>query len=196
MSLQHAILGLLSIQPMTGYDLKQQAFASTVAHFWQADQAQIYRTLRSLHEGGMVAYTIEYQDERPNRKVYRVTDEGRAELHRWLETEQPLPVHREPFLVQLFFGAGLDNATLLRHIAAQRAAHEAVLAAYSDIPLPQPDSPPPAGDARSAAGPGPRISAREHALWGLTLEMGVRLEQMTIDWLDRCQRVIEALPES
>jgi PadR family transcriptional regulator, regulatory protein AphA len=196
MSLQHAILGLLSIQPMTGYDLKQQAFASTVAHFWQADQAQIYRTLRSLHEGGMVAYTIEYQDERPNRKVYRVTDEGRAELHRWLETEQPLPVHREPFLVQLFFGAGLDNATLLRHIAAQRAAHEAVLAAYSDIPIPQGEVPQAHTDEGATDPGGPVISPRQEALWQLTLEMGVRLEQMTIDWLDRCQRVIEALPES
>src|SRR5579875_1236367 len=44
MSLTHAILGFLNRQPMTGYDLKTQCFDISVAYFWPADQAQIYRT--------------------------------------------------------------------------------------------------------------------------------------------------------
>jgi DNA-binding PadR family transcriptional regulator len=107
MSLPHAILGLLDITAMTGYDLKHQAFDSTISHFWQADQAQIYRTLNQLVEAGWVECTLEVQQERPNRKVHHITDAGRAELRRWLHLEQALPVHREPFLVQLFFAGQL-----------------------------------------------------------------------------------------
>jgi DNA-binding PadR family transcriptional regulator len=47
MSLKHAILGFLSIRPLSGYDLKK-AIDGTVGHFWTADQAQIYRMLASL----------------------------------------------------------------------------------------------------------------------------------------------------
>mgnify|MGYP003565227123 CR=1 FL=1 len=52
MSLKYAILGILNAFPMTGYDLKHQAFDATVRHFWPADQSQIYRTLNRLTERG------------------------------------------------------------------------------------------------------------------------------------------------
>ena len=45
MSLGHAILGFLNREPMTGYDLKTRCFDDDAAHFWTADQAQVYRTL-------------------------------------------------------------------------------------------------------------------------------------------------------
>src|SRR5258705_13680872 len=54
MSLAHAILGMLQTRPMTGYDLKVECFDNSIAHFWQADQAQIYRTLDKLAEDGLV----------------------------------------------------------------------------------------------------------------------------------------------
>lgn len=178
MSLPHAILGLLTLEPMTGYDLKNRAFDATIAHFWQADQAQIYRTLGSMAEAGWVASRLEIQEDHPNRKVYHVTDAGRAELLRWLHDEQPLPVHRESFLVQLFFGDYLDKAAVLKHIDKQRAAHRAKLARYQQIPLP-------------ALGQGDR----RQTFWRLTLEMGLAMEQMYLDWLAQCESVIEALPD-
>ena len=35
MSLKHALLGILTVRPMTGYELKQ-FFDSSVQHFWNA----------------------------------------------------------------------------------------------------------------------------------------------------------------
>jgi hypothetical protein len=55
---------------MSGYDLKNQAFDNTIAHFWQSDQAQIYRTLATMAEAGWVQSTLEIQHPHPNRKVY------------------------------------------------------------------------------------------------------------------------------
>lgn len=178
MSLAHAILGLLTIQPMTGYDLKQQAFDRTISHFWQADQSQIYRTLNRMADNGWVESSIEYQDERPNRRVYAITDSGIAELQRWLHTEQSLPAHREAFLIQLFFANRLPDPVILSHIQNQVADRQKRLAQYDDINLPELDS--------------PEIS-RQQVFWRLTLELGIALEKTYLDWLQTCQQTIQSL---
>lgn len=180
MSLPHAILGLLTVTPMSGYDLKTQAFDSTVAQFWQADQAQIYRTLSAMADSGWVESTLEIQADRPNRKVYHITAAGREELRRWLHLKQPLPVHREPFLVQLFFAGQMENAAILEHIEHQRAAHQALLEQYQRIPMP------PLGD--------PNLD-RDRTFWRLTLELGMALEQAYLAWLDQCAQVVRGLEE-
>ncbi|NJO82590.1 MAG: PadR family transcriptional regulator [Blastochloris sp.] len=175
MSLPHAILGLLTVTPMTGYDLKTQAFDNTIAHFWQADQAQIYRTLATMAESGWVESTLEIQEDRPNRKVYHITEAGREELRRWLNLAQPLPVHREPFLIQLFFAGEMENAAILEHIERQRAAHQALLQQYQRIPMPA------LGD--------PTLD-RDRTFWRLTLEMGMAMERAYIAWLGQCEAVV------
>lgn len=179
MSLQHAILGILSMMPMTGYDLKTQAFDQSVAHFWQADQSQIYRALGKMEADGWLTYELQVQDGRPNRKVYHLTPAGRAELARWLRAEQPLPVNREAFLVQIFFGASLENATLLALIAGQQAGHAARLAEFQQISMPPLEDP---------------QFDRMRALWRLTLELGIAIEQTYLHWLDQCTAVITDLP--
>ncbi|MCS6835693.1 MAG: PadR family transcriptional regulator [Anaerolineae bacterium] len=175
MSLAHAILGLLTVMPMTGYELKTQAFDSTIAHFWQADQAQIYRTLSVMAEQGWVESKLEIQEGRPNRKVYHITEAGQAELRRWLHTEQPLPTYREAFLVQMFFASELDAQTILEHIDRQREGHAARLAQYESFPLPGLDD--------------PRLDQR-HLFWRLTLEMGIAMERAYLEWLETCRRHI------
>ncbi|MCC6616696.1 MAG: PadR family transcriptional regulator [Anaerolineae bacterium] len=181
MSLPHAILGLLDIAPMTGYDLKHEAFDSTIAHFWQADQAQIYRTLEKMEQDGWLESVIEVQTERPNKRRYHITEAGRAELRRWLHTPLPLPIHREAFLVRMFFAGQLDNATILDQIAHQRAAHQALLDRYQQIPMP------PLND--------PELD-RQHTFWRLTLEMGIAMEQMYLNWLAQSEAVIRLMSDA
>jgi len=180
MSLPHAILGLLNITPMTGYELKHEAFDSTIAHFWQADQAQIYRTLDRMEQDGWLESDIEVQTERPNKRIYRITEAGRAELLRWLHRQQPLPVHREPFLVQMFFAGQLESAAILDQIAHQREAHQAILDRYLQIPMP------PLNDAELD---------REHTFWRLTLEMGIAMERMYLDWLAQSEIIVRGMSD-
>lgn len=181
MSLKYAILGILNAMPMTGYDLKHQAFDATVRHFWPADQSQIYRTLSQLADGGLVTITVEKQDERPDRKVYAITEDGQQALLDWLKSDQNIPTLRDPLLVQLFFGQEVPRADLQRVVGNQLAAHQAQLATYEQIPIPPPES-----------RPGDRWLALQH----LTLDFGLALERAYMNWLEHCQEVIAALPDA
>jgi PadR family transcriptional regulator, regulatory protein AphA len=178
MSLPHAILGILHEQPMTGYDLKTQYFDQSIAHFWPADQAQIYRTLDKMAADGWVESQLEIQDNRPNRKVYSITDTGRAELRHWLTTSLPLVSYREPFLIQLFFMKLLSNEQILSMIEAQQQAHQARLAEYRKLPIPPLDDP---------------SANREMILQRLTLELGLRVEQANLDWLLMAHDLVEQM---
>jgi PadR family transcriptional regulator, regulatory protein AphA len=184
MSLPHAILGFLSVMPMTGYDLKTQAFDKTVAHFWPAVLPQIYRDLARLEASAFVESTVEVQQGKPNRRVYTITAAGREELQRWLTTfEAPLS-YREPFLIQVFFGASVSNEVLLALLRSQRAAHASRLADLGAIDIPS---------AEAVAGEG-ADAVRWRALTGLTLDLGLRLEATYLAWLDHAIATVEELP--
>ncbi|PWC08469.1 PadR family transcriptional regulator [Mycetocola zhujimingii] len=107
MKLRHAVLGLLSLQPQSGYDLGR-AFAGSVAHFWYADQSQIYRLLDDLDAEGAITTEVIRQKGRPDRRVHSLTDTGREELDAWLRS--PLDVQRpkNAFLARLFFAGSLS----------------------------------------------------------------------------------------
>jgi PadR family transcriptional regulator, regulatory protein AphA len=177
-SLAHAILGFLEKTPLTGYDLKTICFDGSVNYFWAADQAQIYRTLDKMQEQGLVESKLEYQENRPNRKVYHITESGRAELTRWLRASQPLPAKREPFLVQLYFSAEQPQEEVIGLLQQQMALHRELLAQYVQVPLPHFDN--------------PDIN-REEMFARFTLDFGLRLEKTYIEWLEAC---IKRLHES
>src|SRR6476660_8097504 len=87
-TLRYIILGLLGARPMSGYDIKQ-AFDRALASYWNAGNSQIYTTLKSLSSADLVEAEVIVQKSRPNRKVYRLTPAGQAELDRWLQEEVP-----------------------------------------------------------------------------------------------------------
>lgn len=114
-----AVLGLLDIAPMTGYDLKK-AFDATIGHFWAGDQSQVYRTLSGLVGEGLATVELVPQVGKPNRKLHRLTDSGRAELRQWLSAPlPPLEPVRDAFLARVFFAGRLD-AEEIRALLGQR----------------------------------------------------------------------------
>ncbi len=171
MSLEHAILGFLQYGPLSGYDLKK-VFDNSVRHFWPADQAQIYRTLARLAEHGWAVQEVVEQQDRPDRKVYHITDAGRQELRRWLVTPLPQSDHRSPDLIQVFFAGQLTDEEILP-IFERAARHlRQTLAIYHQIPQD------PAAYPRIAASP------REFAFWRLTLEAGIESAEAQLAWIE------------
>lgn len=120
-TLRSIILGLLGARPMSGYDIKR-AFDRSLATYWNAGNSQIYTTLKALAARGLVTSELIYQEARPNRRVYRLTDAGRAELDRWLHEPVPPRFTKDEFLTRLFFCGQADDATALRHLEEHLAS--------------------------------------------------------------------------
>jgi DNA-binding PadR family transcriptional regulator len=170
MSLRHAILGFLSLEPLTGYDLKKH-FDESVQHFWPANQSQIYRTLVALYEDGLVELEVVEREGPLDKKVYHLTAEGKKTLHRWLSTPLPPQDTREAFLIQIYFGGLMTDAeveTLLQdaisEIKTKLSRYEAIHEAYR-------------GQIEK------RTDSRTLFMRLLTLEYGILTNEASLAWL-------------
>ncbi len=122
-TLRSIILGLLGARPMTGYDIKQ-AFDRAIASYWNAGNSQIYTTLKTLEQDGLVESEVVIQQHRPNRKLYRLTPQGQAELEAWLQESAPERFTKDEFLAKLFFCGQTSDEVALRHLREHRQALE------------------------------------------------------------------------
>ena len=104
MSLRHAVLGLLAVEPATGYDLAQR-FGKSISNAWHAGHSQIYPELARLQEAGMVEVVSE--GARRSR-TYAVTDGGREELRRWMTETEAARTQRSETGVRWFLLAVIE----------------------------------------------------------------------------------------
>lgn len=111
MSINYAILGILSYKSMTGYDLKKIIQDSAFMP-WSGNNNQIYKSLTELLEKGMVTNVVKHQESSPTKKIYNITGEGLEALKEWvLSTPEPSDITK-PFLVQLAWSKQLNTSEL------------------------------------------------------------------------------------
>lgn len=118
-TLRYIMLGLLWIRPMSGYDIKQ-TFERAIVSYWNAGNSQIYTTLKNLHRAGLIDAEVVVQTSRPNRKVYRLTPTGEAELAKWLQEDVPERFTKDEFLTKLFFCGETSDDVALQHLQEHR----------------------------------------------------------------------------
>ena len=107
-TLKYAILGLLSQNSMTGYELMKQ-FESTLAEFWYAKHSQIYPELKKLTEEGCVSYDIQISGVSLEKKLYTITELGRVEFLGWLAAETELEsTPKDVSRLKIFFSNALS----------------------------------------------------------------------------------------
>ena len=100
MTIQYAILGLLSWKPSSGYELKK-VFEASPYLYWSGNNNQIYKSLLQLQKDGLITFETIHQDGAPSKKIYSVTKKGMAELKEWITTASAVPEFKKPFLIQL-----------------------------------------------------------------------------------------------
>ncbi len=177
MSIKYAILGFLSWEPLTGYDLKKR-FADSDVLYWSGNNNQIYRALVELHRDGLVTQAIHDQPSGPSRKVYTITDRGLAELRAWLMTVPEPPQVRSPFLVQLTWADQLGAGEL-----------DDLLAAYEEevrVKLLM---------VREQAQRAPDRTPREAYLWRAITAHVDDFYQRELDWVRRLRGEVSQLNE-
>lgn len=116
---EFALLGLLSLMPSSGYDLRRKTEIQ-LGHFWSESYASIYPMLKRLLEQGFVErYQVE-QTDKPDKWIHTITELGEAAFRKWLSEEiHPIPP-RNLLLMKLYFGSKTTNEELVVHIENYR----------------------------------------------------------------------------
>ncbi|GAA3613491.1 helix-turn-helix transcriptional regulator [Nonomuraea rosea] len=129
MSLKYALLGFLSTEPTSGYDLARE-FGESLGWFWYASHTQIYPELRRLESEGLVTSSMTDDNPGKPKRTYQLTERGAAELREWLAQPVDYPPVRDAERVKLMF---LDTApveVIREHLSTHRRHHEDLLAVY------------------------------------------------------------------
>ncbi|WP_066497933.1 PadR family transcriptional regulator [Abyssisolibacter fermentans] len=116
---QYAILGVLSISPKSGYNIKK-FIESSIGYFWNENYGHIYPILKRLEQEELVVKKTELSETRPNSNIYSITEKGKKKLLDWLsEPIQKSPV-RDEMLFKLFFGANVSIEENVQRILAEK----------------------------------------------------------------------------
>lgn len=129
---KYAILGVLSIMPASGYDIKKYCDQS-INHFWSENYGHIYPVLRQLEEAGWASKTVQKDAGKPERNVYTITEAGREALAEWLMIPPEAPQARYEFLLKLFFSGAIPHEVTQQRMEQSRAFCEGLLVQYGQI---------------------------------------------------------------
>lgn len=115
------ILGLLSHEPLTGYDIKKK-IDNSIRFFWKGSFGSIYPALSDMEEKGLV-FRIENKniENRRERIEYSITEAGRKTLIGWLKTSQASNELKYETLLKLFFGGAAGPKVAIENINAFEA---------------------------------------------------------------------------
>jgi len=170
---QTAILGALSIMPMSGYALRER-IRDTLGHFWSESFGQIYPTLAELERQGMVRRSL--GDSRST--TFEITDVGINRLRELLAEPAQASRPRNGLLLRLFFGAQLGAGRCRQLVLESREQAEGRLAGLATARADLMGDPGLAPDA-------PYIL--------LTISAGEHSARAAIDWADDALAALDEL---
>jgi DNA-binding PadR family transcriptional regulator len=165
--MRNAVLAVLAEQPAHGYEIKrglEERFGSVIA---PVNAGQVYVTLQRLQRDALIADDAVTQTGRPDKRVYRLTDEGRRALEEWLGAASAPNRPRDELFPQLVFAGTMGLADPAELIARQRAVY---LRALGDLE-------------RVLAG-------GENGTTALVVEGAALHLEADLKWLDRCEEVL------
>ena len=170
-----ALLGMLTLKPMSGYELRQM-ISDSIGNFWTESFGQIYPTLKKLEAEGLIEGT---EGDRTGSTRYTLTGSGSERLHAWLSVMPRPSVPRNEALLKLFFGEHVPLETVSSQIEAQRERAVSNLARYEAI----------AAEIRRANRGKPGLP-----FWLMTVRYGIAEARAVIAWCDETLAELAELP--
>ena len=171
-----ALLGLLTLKPMSGYELRQM-ISDSIGNFWSESFGQIYPTLKRLEAEGLVHGA---EGDRPGSTRYQLTPAGRDRLAAWLAVMPRPSVPRNEALLKLFFGNHAPIETMVRQVEAQRDQALSDLARYHAIAEQLEQQ---------------RISNPGRPFWLMTVRYGLAEARAHLAWCDESLEALTATPD-
>ena len=170
LSPEFPLLGLLDEQPGHGYELHQR-LSDELGGLWRLSQSQVYATLKRLEARGWISGTPHPQENLPDRRLLRLTPEGRRRLRAWLKapTGSSVRAIRIDFLSRLHFASRLGPELALALIEEQSRAVEQGLQRLE----------------------GERAVGAADSIGELAVELRMRQLASVLPWLGDCRRLIE-----
>ena len=176
-STPYAVLGMLSLAPMSGYDIRKES-ESSIGYFWSESYGQIYPALRELRTRGWIRRRAGRSGGRRDRHVYEITERGREALASWrAEPPRDAPFRNE-LLLKLFFGGhdpvGPEIDWIEKLLAEQRDAIRAFEGIREQLNKEQHDHP-------------------SLPFWLITLSYGEHRSRALLRWGRETQKTLRAL---
>ncbi|WP_321383463.1 PadR family transcriptional regulator [uncultured Enterococcus sp.] len=182
MSLKHGILGLLNAGSMTGYEV-DRSFKRSLNHFWQAQTSQIYRELSAMEDKGWLQSEQIIQTDKPNKRVYSLTNTGEQELQRWLmdseiDIAKAMTV-RSAFLMRVFLADELPKAEVLVMFQDFKEKCLETLASFDLV-------------REKITNYGTAVHEKRVRYWELTVMYGEGQCRAALEWVERAMAMIES----
>lgn len=169
-----AVLAALSVQPMTGYAVRD-AIRTHLGAFWSESFGQIYPTLARLRDEGHVGAA---EGERTGSSTYHLTASGRVRLIELMREPATSTPPRNGMLLRLFFGDVIGAAACRELVAEYRAMAEGKLAELAVA-------------RREAEAEPDNLSQRPY--WLMTISAGEHTARAAIAWADETLTALERL---
>ena len=177
---RYAVLGLLNMAPMTGYQIRK-IYETSLGHFWSESYSHLYAILKVLEAEELATAQVIPGDGRPDRRVYAITAAGRTALTDWLARPAAEQRERIEVLLKVFHGATVGPDVTARHIRATKTEHEALLARYAEY----------ADDLQAHVTVDP-----DYTYFLLTLRCGQRTSAAMVAWCDDALAALAALADA
>jgi len=131
MSLRYALLALLRVGPLSGYEL-QKLFSESVGHVWHAPDSQIYPELKRMEANGLIQGEDQTRGERGRRRIYHVTDAGTADFSDWINGPLDYSRVRDPAHLRAAYLESASPEAARDFLAAHAAQHTELLHRWQD----------------------------------------------------------------
>ncbi len=172
---RYALLGLLVDGPCHGYDLARHFVpGSALGAVLRLGSSHLYALLGRLEKDGLIAGERRDDGVRPPRRVYQVTEAGRAAVLRWVD--EPVGRPREMLLdfpLKLYIARRQDPARAGRLVARQRRLLQGFMEQLEREK-------------------GASTDGEEDAFIALMRDGRIARTKASLDWLDQCATAIEA----
>jgi DNA-binding PadR family transcriptional regulator len=178
-NLEYALLGLIGISPMTGYDIHKLFETTPFGHFSSSPGA-IYPALNRLARRSLLHTSMDKRKEARPRRIYSLTKIGEEALSTWLHQQvtrdELIRMSGAPILRFNFAKGRLSIEEILTYLESYRRA----VAAYIDELLSYDD----------------QLKAPEMYHNRLALEHGIRRYRSELEWVKSATAAFKSAPRN